>query len=900
MPYITREDNISKLPLSVRSMNCLHSTGINTIGAMIDYPIEELINIRNMGKKSVAEIQNFIQAIKDGTCGEYILVKESERSSLSQEEDLDADSGKVFFLDEQGLRIQDIPIEKLHLSRRAENCLLTNDFRYISQLIEKTYTDLLNIKNMGKKTAEEILSCIERVTVKQRACTTKNYETDDFSNNLAKEMYSVYGETENIWLKEILTVKSQYPEAIGENLINCIYNYSTLVQKTIKPIILKIIEENNNKSSIKFLEDALPSHLNNTTILKKILFELESIFAIEIKDDEMIYRQYPSVVEFAAHIEDERIREVVQGKIAGKTLQEIGDSYGVTRERVRQILVKGLRNKPQLREDKYICLYENYNFSIEEFTYVFDEPKETYHYLEMICSGSHSSKKQFDEILMDEKISPEYRKKAERVIYKKYITIDGVLIKMTRRDLVKHYIKNNCRTLTKFDDFFNLYHIWLEELGMKDNNSLQLDLSYRNFISICDYVLWSQGQSFRYYNMKEHDFEELLSTIDLNQYENIELSTFKLFKDYPELMKQYDIHDEYELHNLLKKISKNSNIKFNRMPTIEIGKANRDNQVFSLFLECAPIGIDELAERYEEEYGAKAATVKGSFFKVLDDYYHNGSYRIDYDSMNSNELKRMKEILIHDFYTIKEIKRLYKREFSSSNESQLINPYNLKALDFRVYSGYVIKNTYPTASDYFRYLFTKDDIFDARNLSSSIQGVMAYNSELYKLCTNYEIIEFLPRQYINIRKLNKFDITVEILKKYSNAVFNNYEKGDFFTITSLRQEGFTHEMDKLGFDDWFYASILVEDKEHFSYQRSGGTRVFRCGKTGANLGGLLVWLLEKKQKIDIYDFKDLLENHYGIIISKERLLVIIAGTELYYDAIMEAVYIDYETYFEEI
>ena len=107
-------------------------------------------------------------------------------------------------------------------------------------------------------------------------------------------------------------------------------------------------------------------------------------------------------------------------------------------------------------------------------------------------------------------------------------------------------------------------------------------------------------------------------------------------------------------------------------------------------------------------------------------------------------------------------------------------------------------------------------------------------------------------------------------------------------------------MDDLGFEEWFYASVLLEDRERFSYQRIGGTRVFLRGRTGANLGDMLVWLLEKYQKIDFYDLKDLLENHYGIVLPKEKLLTIIGGTELYYDTIMEAVYIDYDTYFEEI
>ena len=38
----------------------------------------------------------------------------------------------------------------------------------------------------------------------------------------------------------------------------------------------------------------------------------------------------------------------------------------------------------------------------------------------------------------------------------------------------------------------------------------------------------------------------------------------------------------------------------------------------------------------------------------------------------------------------------------------------------------------------------------------------------------------------------------------------------------------------------------------------------------------------------------------GIVLDKDKLVSIIRGTEMYYDVIMEAVYIDYDAYFEEV
>ena len=523
----------------------------------------------------------------------------------------------------------------------------------------------------------------------------------------------------------------------------------------------------------------------------------------------------------------------------------------------------------------------------------------------MISQITRAKRKPLEEILTDTAVAPELRKKAERAIYKRYVSTDGVRVKMTRPDLIKHYIKINCKSLTKFDDFVSEYNLWLDSLGLGDDPSLMIEArTYENILNQCDYVLWNQWRSFRYYNILEQDFEDLLSTLNLEQFEDTEFSTLKLFRDYPLLMEQYDIHDEYELHNLLKKIwvSENESVKFKKMPTIEVGSANTYNQVLTLLLQYAPITAEDLANRYEEEYGVKALTVRGNYLRALDHYFYKGVYSIDYAALPSIQFARMQMVLDRDFYTIQDVKRLYKREFPNSDES-LLNPYTLKTLGFHVYpgySGYIVKNTFSGATDYFHTILTQDDIVDMRAYGTAIRNIATYDSEHRRLRNAYEIIEFSPLQYISIRRLNEAGVTKEHLRAYCDAVAKYYEKGEYFTTTSMRNSGFVHDLDDLGFEEWFYSSILFEDRDNFSAQRIGGTRLFLRGKPNGNLVDMLVWLLDKYQKIDFYDLLDMLENQYGIFLPKEKVVEIISDTELYYDAIMETVYIDYDTYFEEI
>lgn len=58
------EMTIEELELSKRSSNCLKRAGINTIQELIDKTEEELMKVRNLGKKSLTEIKDKLQEIE--------------------------------------------------------------------------------------------------------------------------------------------------------------------------------------------------------------------------------------------------------------------------------------------------------------------------------------------------------------------------------------------------------------------------------------------------------------------------------------------------------------------------------------------------------------------------------------------------------------------------------------------------------------------------------------------------------------------------------------------------------------------------------------------------------------------------------------------------------------------
>ena len=379
---------------------------------MLDFPINQLITIRSMGKKSVEEVQFWIKNLPSGV-GAYTLMDSCDDSDHGDNNQTSSVTKAVVFLSETGAVVDDIPIEKTPLSVRAKNSLTHDGILFTSQLVGKTVQDLLPLKNMGRKTAEEILNYLTKVMV---TYTSEEGNVEQYKsscqNAIVSELLASYGQTESTWSKELLAIQEQYPEAVGEALIYRLYN-SQFVRATAKTTILQIIESNRNVISKSNLSEQLPNHLSNTTVLEELLLELEAVSAVEIGDI-MIYRQYPSIVQFARQIKDDRTRDVIQARLGGQTLQEIGDRYSMTREGIRQIMKKGLRKKPYLREDKYSYIFEHYDFSVEDFMLAYDEPAECYYYLEIISKSARAKRKPIEEILTDTLVSPEMRKKPKR------------------------------------------------------------------------------------------------------------------------------------------------------------------------------------------------------------------------------------------------------------------------------------------------------------------------------------------------------------------------------------------------------------------------------------------------------------------------------------------------------
>ena len=756
--------------------------------------------------------------------------------------------------------------------------------------------------NMGQKTVREVLAKLDGLRDRFIPVSSSPSDENNLWYSVAQDFSSFTGLPVGNLVRLLAVYCEDRPDADGAELCAALYRDDS-VREEVCHALLRILAQREDGMSRDTLLERLPAHTTAGT-LNGLLNELNRNREI-VEQDGLVVRQYPTAMEYVQGLEDQRSREILLARLQGETLESLGKRLDITRERVRQITAKTLPNRPALREDRYQYLFEHYEFSREEFHLAFDEPDEVYHYLEMI--RPKGDRKPIRELLADEHVSVALRRKAERAVYKQYVTIDGVRVLKSRAELSDYTVRTYCRELTSMDEFLHLYGQVLESVGLENDPSLAIEVrTYENRFSASNDILWNQRHRFRYYPIGEREYDTLLETLDLAQYEDVELSTLKLFRDYPELMAEYDIRDEYELHNLLRKIwpkeqEGDGRVRFKKMPTVEIGTPDRERQVMDLLMQYAPISNIELAQRYEEAYGIKSGSALANHFPCIDAYLHNGVYCIDLPVLPAEQRQRMAELLTRDFYRMAEVRRIYRRAFPGANGACL-NPFTLKSLGFRAYPDYIVSNRFPNISGYIHHLLTGNGIADMRSKSQDLATVKIYWRALAKLKSEREIVEFEPQQYITLKRLQASGVSAADLEDYCAAVSAWVRPGAYFTVASLRQDSFTHSLDDLGFGDWFYGSLLAEDPARFSYRRMGGTRVFRRGRDGVQQADFLRWLLEAEERgrMDIYDLAELLEQRYGAVFQRHKLQEVIHSSDLYYDAIMEAAYVDYDTYLEEI
>lgn len=924
---------IELLGLSVRSYNCLKRNKINTLGELKQLSVDEIFAIKNLGKISAAEIIEVIRKYNDGEIKPIYDLPEDTYTSITENPHHFKKDGniiqagmkkvlhyieeatvlneveEVLFLDKSGLLVGDIEVETMELSARAKNTLLRRGHFSVKKLVNMQYDDFIAIKGMGDGSRDEILGVLKTIVQVQYKTKTNGVVMEKLENELIEDI--------RLHCPKLSATKYSSPikvalfknrELIDNNEISVFENKELLNRIYTDKAIYKIFENyicqlllDNITLSLYALKQKMPEGLCSSDVFMEMIKSLSAQGKIDYTESGLQYhlmtiRDYINMMENGHH------KDVLLCRLQGMTLEETGKVIGVTRERVRQIAVKALQKVPKLREDQFKYWFENYDITKDEFKRIFGFDEESYNYLK----GTYKKgEKSLEELLEDEHLHGVIAQRALKEMRKYCVIINGEYVPLKRETLVRKLFElNHSDVDCAVSEFYKEYLQFLEDNELITNQKL-LYPSERAFEARLNdqrYTLAKYGRRVRFYNIEEYDIDTLFAEMDFSSYDGLEISTLKLMNSYPELMTEYNILDEYELHNLMKKNESKLvqyEVTLGRMPLLSVGVADREKQVIKFLYKVAPIEYYKFGEVYEDKYGVKKETVLANFTTYVDKYYNAGEFSVDYKKMSKQEYSIMSQKLSKDYYLIKDIKHIYHDVFPHE-DIEKINPYTLKMMGFSVYVDYVIRNTYSSCDEYFRVLLTSNDVTDLSMLDKSL----IYNQSLYfvleNLRVNFEILEFEKNKYVTFERFSKGaqGITKEDLQQYTIEAVDFCDE-EFFTIKSIRKKGFVSKLDELGFDEWFYGALLRANK-NIRYSKFGGNFLFSHIGRQFKRSDFFLFLMKKLQKIDIVKFIQYIEDEYGLKIDRSDVTMVVNQSNMYYDQTMERIYLNKELFYEDI
>ena len=805
------------------------------------------------------------------------------------------------FKNSHGEFVNDLPVNDSSLSVRAVNVFRRHGYDTVKSIMNTPFIAIRDTTGLG-------ISVLKDFVIKADAmCEVHYYEDElntpgkpyqniinDISEAICRDMNVVPNIIEQRAVRDAVVRNNEIimskindhktvSSILGDNEIMEKIYADENVLSAFNDIVAEVLKQYEDGTDYDTLKSRLPSGFRCMDNADGLLSERLGKEDIEFRRGNYIYK-FESVVECVK--KDTKLKakkkEIVLDRLSGMTLEEVGQKNGLTRERIRQIVKTTLNRYQRVYERRFRYWYEKYSMNKREFCTMFDTDGCVYEYLNAMFRRGAADMKDIpeDKFFSDYEV-PGFEKHKNR----NKIEVYGELVNCNRFSVVEVFMKNNFSELPCGSDvIFKAYKQFYEENNLADSG-IPMTPNRRAFEARLNdnrYTLMSYGRKTRYYDMDSYDIKALIDAIDFSKYYNLIVSAWKFYDAYPELMEQYNLKSEYELHNFLRK---NENllpkdVRCVRMPLIEIGKVDRRQQIRALLLENMPISKDDFINLEYETFGIDKGTFASNWLDYISEYLRGDLYAFDNAKIEIPEdhLENLKANLTEDFYFIDEIEKVYANLYP--NDPPLVVTTKLvKELGFVMRSDYVFSNKYASATDCVKKtIIEPNSVIDLANCSSRFRNNKTSLKIFSDLCKDYEIYEFERNKFIKASTVDKLD--KKKIDDFIKAVDEN--ASGYFNIYSLRKNGFSHPIEKLGFSDWFY-ECLIRDHMPNVYQVNFGTAHLFCKDKLQGVTDIMKDVLAETKKMTRNEFVDYIKDKYGITLNKYKMAYYAQEANLDYD-----------------
>jgi len=692
-----------------------------------------------------------------------------------------------------------------------------------------------------------------------------NYEALKLSE---EEFCEKYHEKRNFYYE----LQNAYKELQSNNYNLVITDFSKYLLMMIK----KYCEKKNEPISIIYNE------------MEKTSYPIE-YFYVDLKklEDKKVINVYNDEIEYivpplSKRIEkmEKRTQEILQFRLSGLTLKDIGEKFGLTKERIRQIIEREYNKLPFVNEDKYQSYYEDYDFSEEEFCKTFLEPKQTYYYLfDKYDKGS----KDFYEIENDYLLPKEMVIRIKEL--KNEIYVNGEFI-VGNRDGVLKYVLKNAKTNIRVDDLFEKFNEALNS-DFARYNILGFD-SVHNLEALLERKAWSisgSNKMFRYYEPK------LIDKTDIENLKEILLSTqgfystLYFYENNIDLMEQLDIRNEQELHNFLRNYIHDEHIEYLRMPNILLNCDNKDDFILSMIYENSPINLLDFCKLLRDEYGHREDTMASYLSLEFGKYITNREISVSIRELSYEESETIMKSLDKSIYPVFEFEEIL-NSLNIKDGKNLLNNLNLNKLGYKIVGPYVVKKSFARMEDAIYKSIERGELDKTFLKTNSTSYCYIWN-----LIKSKKVLE-LNNQYVTFDILYKLGITEEAINDFESKVKATFiYENEFFTAKIIRNRIDCDLLNNYSLSDDMINGLIHSIGEYKRIFWKDNIIFIKSSNFNSRVK-FLESILEKRNGLTLLEIKNILFEKYGVNVEEIDIRNILYA--------IQGKYIDEHYYIDEV
>lgn len=791
---------------------------------------------------------------------------------------------QIKFLADEGYTLADFKGNTTlaqHLKRRKK--ALYNKVQKIIPHIDSTVFNESVYKLASADLSEKNILLLKECGITYTKIEDLTYESFISTLNSTTSKEAVFQRIKNAYRKvedSFVQNENHANEKIYSNLLTVFFE-SLSPRKFVSLLEIKqYLLRNYKKSAV--LDEELIQKIIEKNIEKNLIYKVDLMFA----------KKY---IKIANYLNENNFKnkDILIHKLNNKTLQEIADEYNLTRERIRQIIVKILNNMPDIEEILvYQMLFEQYDWDEELFNMVYNEHPYVYQLLKLkFKKGTKKVLDYLDNIALT--------KEQQRIVlryYIHYINFENQIVPFSNKmKLFEHLVYNLGAVAVQPDEFIEIANEFIESENLPEHMKFD-KFSVNGLADRSNYVLRTNKYGFRFYNIGDLDNHEIQQLKQLLNLEPGIYSTAKLFRENMELMNSLNIDSEYELHNLYKKVINLPSVEYTRMPEFSVGNISKDEFMRSLFNELAPISMDNLANYIEQEYGLKYASVRALISSDYIEFIHGNQIITTQNNLTEEELIQLKNLLNKNIYTIEEFSQKGKA-LDEHFRDKFINNHTLLQVGYYIRGMFILNTKYNSVEQYFSEYLLNQEIF--QNTRSPVYQTSSFNTTLYELERSLDAIRIDRDIYITSKKLNSVGIFKEQLIEYREAVYSFASDVPYFTLPQIRKLGFKHELEEFGFSDLFYERIIWS---HPSIQsiHTASHIIFKTSSDVVNLTSFIKYIMTEHNQLDFYSFLEKVSNKYEVNLNPNRVIELINKSNMYYSPEMERIYLDKDTFIKDI